>query len=368
MKLVFTLLLLVHGLIHLMGFAKAFGVAELTQLVQPISKAMGLVWLLAAVLLGVTAAALFVLPRWWWVVGVLALAASQTAIASSWSDAKFGSLANLILLVGVLYGVSSQGPWSFRAEYERAVSQQLARTGETPIVTDADLAHLPDAVQRYLRIAGAVGQPQVKNFRARFRGEIRSGPDARWMPFTAEQHNFYDEPSRLFSMQASFLAIPIEALHLYVGPSATMRVKVASLIQVADAKGPEMDQAETVTLLNDMCVLAPAALLTPQIRWEAVDARTTKASFTNAGHTISAELSFNEEGELVDFQSDDRYVSSSDGKVFTKTRWSTPVSNYRSFGPRRVSTRGEARWHPAEGGFAYGRFELEELEYNVQQR
>jgi hypothetical protein len=223
MKAVFTVLLLVHGLIHLIGFAKAFGLAELTQLAQPISRAMGLVWLLAAVLLGATAAALFVLPRWWWVVGVLALAVSQTAIACSWSDAKFGSLANLMLLVGVLYGVLSQAPWSFRAEYERLVGRGLARTDETPIVTDADLAHLPDAVQRYLRVAGAVGQPQVRNFRARFRGEIRSGPDARWMPFTAEQHNFYDEPSRLFWMQASLFAIPIQALHIYVGPSATMR-------------------------------------------------------------------------------------------------------------------------------------------------
>ena len=41
-------LLTLHGLIHLMGFAKAFGYAELPQLMQPISREWGVVWLLAA--------------------------------------------------------------------------------------------------------------------------------------------------------------------------------------------------------------------------------------------------------------------------------------------------------------------------------
>ena len=48
----------VHGLIHLMGFAKGFGYAALPQLTQPISRAWGLAWL-AAALLVTTSAAMF---------------------------------------------------------------------------------------------------------------------------------------------------------------------------------------------------------------------------------------------------------------------------------------------------------------------
>ena len=48
MRWVFAFIVVVHGLIHLMGPAKAFGYAELPQLTQPISRGMGLVWLLAA--------------------------------------------------------------------------------------------------------------------------------------------------------------------------------------------------------------------------------------------------------------------------------------------------------------------------------
>ena len=41
MRWIVAVLLAVHGLIHLMGFAKAFGYAELPQLTQPISREMG---------------------------------------------------------------------------------------------------------------------------------------------------------------------------------------------------------------------------------------------------------------------------------------------------------------------------------------
>ncbi len=40
------------------------------------------------------------------------------------------------------------------------------------------------------------------------------------MPFTAEQHNFYDDPARLFYMDASMCFVPVQVLHRYVGHSA----------------------------------------------------------------------------------------------------------------------------------------------------
>ena len=44
---VFLFILGVHGLIHLLGFAKAFGLADLPQLAQPISRTWGALWLAA---------------------------------------------------------------------------------------------------------------------------------------------------------------------------------------------------------------------------------------------------------------------------------------------------------------------------------
>ncbi len=365
---VFALLLVVHGLIHLLGVAKAFGLADLPQLTQPISPLLGTLWLLAALLFLSAAAALFVWPRGWWAIGACAIVVSMFAIVPSWTDAKFGAIANLVVLIGVVFGFLAQGPFSLRAAYERDVHRALAHVAPAEPVTDADLARLPAPVQRYLRVAGVVGQPRVRNFHVRMHGRIRSSRDAGWMPLRAEQYNAVDPPARLFYFTGSMSAIPVQGYHRFVGPSATMTVKAAALVPVVRASGSEMDQGETVTMFNDMCVMAPATLIDPAIVWEPVDDRTARARFTNAGHTIRAELVFNEAGELTNFRSGDRYEISPDGKGARKVPWSTPLARYRSFGPVRLASGGEARWHEPDGDYAYIELTFDDVRYNVHPR
>jgi hypothetical protein len=122
------------------------------------------------------------------------------------------------------------------------------------------------------------------------------------MPFTAEQHNFYDDPARLFYMDASMCFVPVQVLHRYVGHSAACGRRLPRWFPWSTCRA-EMTQAETVTLFNDMCIMALGTLVDPAIAWETVDAQIARATFTNEGHTIRAELSFNETGELMNFWS-----------------------------------------------------------------
>ena len=62
MSIALVLLLVVHGLIHFMGFLKAFGLAEMPQLAGPISRPLGALWL-AAGLAMLAAAGLWTPPR-----------------------------------------------------------------------------------------------------------------------------------------------------------------------------------------------------------------------------------------------------------------------------------------------------------------
>jgi hypothetical protein len=368
MTVAFAIVLAVHGLIHVLGFAKAFGLADLPQLTQPIPPWLGALWLLAALLFLATAAAVFVWPRGWWAIGACAIVVSMFVIVPSWTDAKFGALGNVVTLIGIVLGFLAYGPVSLRAAYDGDVDRALARVAPVELISEADLAHLPAPVQRYLRRVGVVGQPRVHNFHVQMHGRIRNARDARWMPLTAEQYNFVDAPARLFYLNASMYTVPVQGYHRYVGPSARMTVKAAALVPVVQVSGPEMDQGETVTMFNDMCFMAPATLIDRGIEWEPVDDRTVRARFANAGHAIRAELSFNEAGELTNFWSDDRYQTSPDGKSVKNVRWSTPLAGYRSFGPVRLASGGEARWHEPAGEYAYIQLELDEVQYNVQPR
>ena len=361
-------LLTVHGLIHLMGFAKAFDYVELPQITQPISREMGLLWLAAGLLVIATAVMMAAAWQRVWVVGAVALAISQAVILSAWSDAGAGTLANIVLLLVVVHAWFTYGPRSFRAQFARDGAAGVARPLKLSTVIDADLAPLPAPVQRYLRAVGVVGQPRVSNYRLRFRGRIRSGPDSRWMPFEVDQQSFADQPTRLFLMRARMFGLPVEVFHRLIGGHATMQVKLAGVIPLVDAHGDEMDRSETVTLFNDMCLLAPATLLAPEIVWEPADALTTRARFTNGAHTISATLLFGEDGLLTNFVADDRSRASPDGKTFTPCRFSTPVRDYRDFGRVRLAAHGEARWLLPAGEFTYGEFDLQEVAYNVGDR
>ena len=364
MKTILASLLVAHGLIHLLGFSKAFALARVEAIRQDISPPFGAMWLAAAVLFVSGAALLFAAPRWWWAPTLLALVASQVAIIAAWSDARFGTIANGVILAAVVVALLGFLPTSFRSVYRREVEAGLARAAALPPVTEADVAHLPPPVQRYLRYTGAIGRSRVQSVRVRFTGEMRPRPDGPWMSITADQHSFFDRPERIFLMHASRFGVPFDALHLYEGSSATMRVKLASVVPIVDAKGPEMNRAETVTMFNDMCVLAPATLLDGQIRWEPVDANTVAARFTNAGNTIAAVLTFDDDGALTSFASDDR-LESADGKTFRSYRWTTPLRDYRDYHGTRLASHGEAVWRHPEGDFVYARFDLVDVRYNL---
>jgi len=275
-------------------------------------------------------------------------------------------LAGAALFIWVILQRLAYGPGSLRAAYERDVGQALARGAPAAaLVADADLAHLPAPVQRYLRAAGVVGRPRVHNFRVRMRGRIRNGADAPWIPLTAEQYNFVDEPARFFYLKGSMKMIPVHGYHRYAGGSATMTIKAAALFRVAEAAGRETTQSETVTLFNDMCVMAPATLIDRAITWEPVDARTARATFANAAFTIRAELSFNDLGELTNFCSDDRYQLAPDGTL-RKLRWSTPLRDYKARGDFHLASAGEGRWLDPAGEYAYIELAINEVEYNVR--
>jgi uncharacterized protein DUF6544 len=270
-------------------------------------------------------------------------------------------------MVGLLGFLGHARP-RLRTAYEEDLQRRKGRPPASPPISDADLARLPAPVQRYLRRVGVVGHPRVSNFHVRMHGRFRSGPRGRWMPFTAEQHNFIDEPARLFYMRVTMFGVPVHGYHRYVGSAATMDIRIGGLIPVVHAAGDEMNRSETVTFFNDMCVMAPATLLEPSVTWEPVDDRIARATFSNAGHVIHAELTFNEAGELTDFSSADRFQLSADGKSARKVRWSTPVAGYRTYGPFCLTSGGEARWHDREGDWAYIELTLDDVRYNVASR
>lgn len=363
MKYLFSFLIVIHGLIHLMGFAKAFDLAHISQLSKEISKSVGFAWLLVTLLFIITCVLFLLTKDIWWLAAMISVLFSQALVILYWQDARFGTIANVIIL---LIAIPAWAQWRFENLYKKDIAETLQTSNSLiePILTLESISQLPDPVQRYIIYSGAIDKPVIKNFTIKFEGHIRSNEKSEWMPFTTEQYNFIDQPIRLFFMKATMKGLPVSGYHSFKNGVAIMDIRLLSLFKVQYQGGKEMDIAETVTWFNDLCLFAPAGLIDKRIQWKVIDSLSSKATFTNKHISISALLYFNNKGELINFVSDDRYriASDMDRKV---VRFSTPVKNYVEHNGRRYPSYGEAIWSLPEGDLIYGQFNTKEVDFNA---
>jgi len=96
MRIIFIILIGVHAVIHVMGLIKAFNIAEIKELTQPISKPLGIIWLLTFLLFLTVLIQYLVKSEFWWLTAFIAILLSQALIIIFWHDAKFGTIANII--------------------------------------------------------------------------------------------------------------------------------------------------------------------------------------------------------------------------------------------------------------------------------
>jgi len=254
-----------------------------------------------------------------------------------------------------------------KKKYHKEVRLRLQseNPGTPGLLTENDMQHLPEPVKKYIRFTGFVGKEKISNAFLKGSGQIRSSEKSGWMQFTSEQYNFFETPFRAFYIRAVKMGVPAVSLHLYKNETATMVIKLLNLFKVVNAKGPEMNQGETVTVLNDMCFMAPGSLISKNITWETMDTGQVKATLTNGQITVSAILTFDEEGKLVNFLSFDRFETS-DGKIYINNPWETPVTEYRTVYGYRLPSKADVIYKRPEGNFCYLEFRLEDIEYNVK--
>ncbi|TNC52511.1 hypothetical protein FHG66_02985 [Rubellimicrobium rubrum] len=254
---------------------------------------------------------------------------------------------------------------SLSAEFERRLAT-LEPGPEGPPLTQADLAHLPAPVQRWLRRAGVVGHPPATLVHTTFDATLYRAPGGAGMSGLAHQVDVLDPRRRLYFMTTWMNGLPVAVLHDYEPDMAGMQVRAARLVDVVNLSGADFARIETVTFLNDLCAFAPSALVRPEFAWTPIDDTRAAVAYTVGPHTVTATLVVNEAGDLVDFISDDRADVSADGSP-KAMRWTTPLSEHRDLDGRRVPGRGEAIWHREDGPFTYGRFTVREVTFNRRQ-
>jgi hypothetical protein len=184
LRILLTFILLVHGLIHLLGFVKEFGLAKVNELSDnshdwPASVVWfaGSLWLVACLLFFVSAIQFQTKTDWWWMVAAAAVTVSQVLIILYWQDAKYGSLVNGLLVLAIIL---SYGSWQFNAMVKKEVSPFVRQVNPTPqTVTLQMLEPLPPVIQKWLKNSGIVGKKRIQTVHLQQKGLMRTKPNAR---------------------------------------------------------------------------------------------------------------------------------------------------------------------------------------------
>lgn len=235
-------------------------------------------------------------------------------------------------------------------------------------VTEADLAVLPQAAQRYLRFARAVGRARDRSVHIRLHGRFRPGLDASWKALDSEQYNTAPpETARIYRMRLPFFGIPVQGRDTYVDGVGRMLIRPLDLFTVQDAHGAAFDLGELVTWVNDAVLFAPSMLLHPCVTWSGAGEGAFEIVVHDRGHTVTATVEVAPGGGVTSFVTPDRWFAPPGAHEPVRTPWSTPVDGWQACGDRMLPTGVRAVWLREEGPFTYaeGTVSCEDVMWNV---
>lgn len=360
-----TLFLTVHGLIHLMGFAAYWPLAEIQELPYKTTllggrwhvgaggmRIFSLLWLLAAV--GFVAAAIaLVMHQGWWLpalVGVTLLSLALCAL--DWSVAFRGALIDIVILIALLPTVGLRIPPKPFPPYPE----------QTPPLTTIPLpSNLPAPVSRYYEATLGEDIPLINSavisgratmrvfgitFPARFRFTHQAGQNYRHY------------------IEATLFGIPIMKVNeSYLDGNARMETPGGVIENEA-----KIDQAANLGLWAESIWLPSIFLIDPRVRWEDIDDNTAYlvVPFDSAQGNAFGDgeevftVVFDPKTELLSTLEAMRYREAADED---KILWHNEAVEWSQMGGYQLPTVGSATW--MDEGTPWAVFTVEDVVYNV---
>ncbi len=235
------------------------------------------------------------------------------------------------------------------------------------LFTEDDIKNLPAPVQKYFRYCGYIGKEKMINAEVIWSDSyIKMNPDQDWMRLETYQFNSITEPFRIALMKAKmFGIIPFEGRDIYQNGYGSMLGKILNLITVVNADDKEIAQSALITILAE-ALLVPSYALQEYISWEAVNAFKAKGKIQHKEIEATGEFFFNEKGELITFESNDRYYNKPEGG-YEKNKFSVSIGSYQDNGGVKIPTKVSVVWHLDTIDFEYWKGTIAAIDYNVKE-
>lgn len=221
------------------------------------------------------------------------------------------------------------------------------------VFLEEDIVNLPEPVKRYFRYCGFIGKQKMSS--ARFVWDnvnFKMGVEKPWFKIKYQQYNFVSKPARIVHIYSRmFGVIPFEGIDKYLNGRGNMIGKLLKKITLFDVVGYEMNVSAAVTYLSES-LLVPACALQPYIRWESIDENHAKAILEYHDIKVEGVFTFNDKGEFIMFETDNRYMDTGKG-TSEKHKWTAEASNYIKKKDIMMPSKMRAVWNLPKGDYEY---------------
>ena len=164
------------------------------------------------------------------------------------------------------------------------------------------------------------------------------------MPFRARQWVRVEEPAFVWEAHVEGrFGMHMAGRDRYLEGKGTMRIELLSLVPVVDETGPTIDQGALVRFLAET-MWCPSAALAPYLQWEAIDAKSARATMRYGGIEAGGIFRFDADGDPIGFEAR-RYR---EGELEDWIIESDPDS-FRDLDGVRVPTRSTITWRNDAG-------------------
>lgn len=361
MKIIFLIIVLLHGLIHLLGFVKGFELKEVKELTLPISKPLAVVWLTATILFLTYGVLSLLNSKYAWLIGIIAVILSQALIILFWKDAKFGTIPNIIILA---VSIVSFGYYNFQKLIQQDTTQLLNRniSSENRTLNESDLTNLPESVKRWLRNSGSLAKPFISYGKVTQIAEMQMKPEQdNWLPATAIQYTTIDNPAFIWSVDVkmnSFLSF--KGRDKFEDGKGEMLIKMNSLFNIVNERGEKLDEGTLQRYLGEM-VWFPSLALSPYITWEQIDENTAQAIMIYKGTSGSGKFYFNSNGDVTKFSALRYKGNEANAK---RHEWEMNITDYKIFEGIKVPARMTSTWKLDDKDWTWLKMEVTDIKYN----
>ncbi|NVJ86346.1 MAG: hypothetical protein HWE15_08580 [Algoriphagus sp.] len=356
MKIAIIIISIIHGLIHLLGFLKAFKLAEIYQLKQPISTLAGGFWLLASVLFLAFALITYLEKSITGYLGLVAIILSQILIFTVWQDAKFGSLANLFLLL-----VSIQ--MIFYAIWEQKLTREKSDfINKMEAVELRKVQEAPAIIQKWLNRIGFDENHSMISAEIHQLAQMKMKPDQEdWKKATAYQISRINSPAFHWEVKMEMMpGLTIYGRDQFLEGKGEMLIRLGAILSIVDEKGSKIDKGSLQRLLGEL-VWIPSLALHPQVSWKELDDHSLEGSLKVGKTTGKGIFYFNEDGDFTKFEALRYYENKPESNRFP---WILTVKEYRDWDGIRIPNHMEATWILPDGDWTWLDLKITSLKYS----